>query len=756
MLSVILFLIGDLCVQRATTLPFGMVVASLLLFLMILSLCIKEYPHYLYFLLITMLGAVWSAWYAAMILSFVLPTAMEGKPMTVTGYIASLPSKDQWQTHFLFKIEGALVRLSWRDPQKQIRVGDRWQLKVKLKRIHGTQNPGAFDYEAWALEKGIRATGYIISSTENKLLSHAWYRYPIDHYRQTLQDTIRAHSLGLKTTPWLMALMIGEHEGATHEDWRILRQTGTNHLMSIAGLHIGLLAGFVHSLCAFIWRRVPRLVLFFPAHLAGAAAAWIAAIIYSALAGFSIPTERACLMLSVFILAMLLRRQMNPWRVWSLAMLLVLMLNPLSVLTDSFWLSFGTLGLIIYGMSGRLHPSGWWWKHGRVQWVIGIGLIPLSLLLFQECSLISFIANSIAIPWLGVLVLPFCLLAALAFSFSPFIGGVMLYIADKTLLGLWVVLSWFSHLPLLTWHHAVPNAAIMVVTSVGFILFLLPAGCPGRWFGIVWMLPLLICKPEVPLTGDVSMTLLDVGQGLSVVVQTHHHLLIFDAGPKYSDNLDMGESVVLPFLNTIGVNEIDMLVISHGDNDHIGGAASLLAAMSTRAIKTSVPNMLPTPVTTACTAGETWVWDRVRFTFLHPAANRLNLDNDSSCVLRVDIGNKRILLTGDIEKLAENDLLSHDLNQLASTILVAPHHGSKTSGMRAFIHAVHPRFVLYAIGYRNRYHFPHPSVVESYNDIGAIQLDTATSGAITFKLRADMPISEPQLYRLIHKRYWFD
>lgn len=746
---VIAFLIGDLYLQTFAHLPSILLIALMILVCLMLA-------RFTYLPIVFALGFAWTAWYASSLLSWTLPKEVEGKPITITGYVASLPSIDEWQTHFLFKIDKALIRLSWRNPHLQMKVGDEWQLHVKLKRIHSTQNPGAFDYEAWALQKGLRATGYVVAGTDNKVLSHFWYRYPIDQFRQKIQERIREHSHHLKTAPWLMALIIGEREGASHDDWQILRNTGTNHLMAIAGLHIGMIAGFAHLIFAWLWRRVPRLLLIFPAHLAGACFALMTAILYSALAGFSIPTQRACIMLSVFICALLLRRQINKWQAWSLAMLIVLLLNPLSVLTDSFWLSFGTIGLIIYGMSGRFNPIGVWWKHGRVQWVIGIGLIPLSLVLFQQCALISFIANSIAIPWLGFLVLPFCLLSAIVILLAPALGGYLLVLADKSLSILWLVLAWFSHWHFSTWQQVMPNVGILILTFVGFLLLLLPAGFPGRWLGIIWIMPLFFYKPVVPRLGDVCMTLLDVGQGLSVVVQTTNHVLVYDAGPKYNDHFDMGESVVLPYLYTIGSKKIDMLVISHGDNDHIGGAQTLLSSLSVQSIKTSVPNMLPSPVTRACMAGDTWEWDQVRFTFLHPKIHESNLGNDSSCVLRINVGNQRILLTGDIEKRAENELLFQaQATTLASDILIAPHHGSKTSGMKAFITAVHPHYVLYAIGYRNRYHFPHPSVVDSYAEIGTIQLNTAESGAISFKLEQGRPVSDPQLYRVNHIRYWF-
>ncbi len=787
LLFTLAFLFGDLYLQTCSFLPdhkiiFFMIVIiffSYIIFYIFFRNSNRFFLSLLHFLMAALLGFTWTAWYAQAILSWSLPKSVEGKNILITGIIASLPSVDQWQQQFQFKLEklqyenpitqkkiiqypNSLIRLNFRNPklnrhQLKFTVGDRWQFVARLKRIHSTQNPGAFDYEAWSLQKGLRATGYVISHSQNQLLSQYGYEEPINRIRQSLQEKINLYAPASTTAPWLMALIIGERNNIAQSDWQILRKTGTNHLMAIAGLHIGLMAGFAHTLIAWCWRRVPYLTLRFPAIQAGACAALIVAILYSALAGFLIPTQRACLMLAIFILAILWRRKINAWHAWALALLIVLILNPLNVLTESFWLSFGTIALIIYGMSGRLAPQGWWWHWGRVQWVIGLGLIPLTLTLFQEGSFISFVANSIAIPWLAFFILPFCLLSAVFLFIFPILGAALLWLADQSLAGLWYVLTWFAQLPLSAWHQAMPNHAIFGMTLLGCMLLLLPAGVAGRWLGIVWFFPLIFYQAPTPPANHFWVTLLDVGQGLSVVVQTQSHLLIYDTGAKYNDNANMGEQVILPYLRTLGVHQIDRLVISHGDNDHIGGADSLLAAFSVRSIKTSEPEKLLNA--TPCVAGEQWEWDGVRFSFLYPAREQLKWGNNSSCVLRIENQQQSILLTGDIEKIAEKNLLSqpHVSTLLNATMLVAPHHGSKTSALPAFVEAVHPQVVLYAIGYRNRYHFPHKSVVAAYRAIDAMQLNTAESGAIEIKMSADdfyLPLIHQ--YRLTYQRYWMD
>ncbi len=721
---------------------------------------LRIFTRYYYLPLVFAAGLLWSTWYASHLLTWSLPKELEDKPIWVTGYIASLPVNNPFGTRFEFALDTintkSKIRLLWHEHPQPLKVGEKYKLLVKLKRIHAPQNPGTFDFEAWALQKGIRATGYVLANSQSKLLSHDWYHYPIDQLRQQLQTKLQSHLPKSNTAPWLMALMIGERNGIAQEDWQILRNTGTNHLMAIGGLHIGILSGIIYYIVSWFWRTIPGLVLMLPAIQAGAYSALITALIYSSMAGFSIPTQRACLMLSVFIFALLSRKKIHAWHAWSLALCLVLMCNPLNILTESFCLSFGTIALIIYGMSGRLVPTGFWWKWGRVQWVIAIGLIPMTLVLFQECSFISFFANSIAIPWLEFFILPFCFLGCIFLFFSSSLAQILLFIADKSLAMLWTILTWFSHLHLLSFQLAMPNQIILIVTLFGLLLLLAPAGVPGKCLGFIWLMPLLCYKPIAPALGDFWITLMDVGQGLAIVVQTKKHTLIFDAGPRFSNQYNAGESIIIPYLHTMGTQQIDKLVISHGDNDHIGGAQAVLNAFPVIDIQTSVPEKFKNNNKSYCLDGQKWKWDQVNFAFIYPTMDTLHDGNNSSCVLRIDNGEQSILLTGDIEKKAEIKLLNHPDLKLKSNIIVVPHHGSKTSGLSAFIASISPQFALYAIGYRNRYHFPHKSVVNEYTKINTIQLNTVEHGAIRFEIKRNKDILPTELYRLSHKRYWMD
>lgn len=707
--------------------------------------------HTKYFRLIaaSAIGFIWAAFYAHHLSNWQLSPALEGKSQSIKGYIASIPINDEQRTTFLFVSQGTRFKLSWQHPSTLLRAGDEWQLVVRLKRIHGVCNPGGFDYEGWAFQEGIRATGYVDIHGQNILLKQTSYHAPLMRLRQSIKEAIETLLPLSPTSPWITALAIGERQQISAENWQVLRNTGTNHLMAIAGLHIGCMAAWMCALISWLWRRIPPLMLFFPAQHAGALGALLIAFIYSALAGFSLPTQRACIMLGTAIGILLLRRKTLAWQVWCIALLSVLVINPLNVLTDSFWLSFGSVALIIYGVSARLAPHGIWWKVGRIQWVMAIGLLPLSIILFQQGSIISFIANSIAIPWVGFVIVPCTLLGCFTLLLSTKFSAICFLCADKALSILWVILSYLAHLPGATWYQVIPHEWIFLTSCLGVILLLQPIGFAGRWFGLIALLPLFFAKYPAPQQGDAWFTLLDIGQGLAAVVQTQKHVLVFDTGPRFGNQYDMGESVVTPFLRSIGAHRIDKIIVSHGDNDHLGGLQALLNYFPVRSLQSSVPEKMPIPAS-YCLRGQQWEWDGVLFKFIYPTSEMLGLNNDSSCVLQIKTAaQKTILLTGDIEKIAENTLLTWPEN-LSADLLVAPHHGSKTSAEWNFLTRVKPHYVFFPVGYRNRYHFPHATVIEKYKELGSIFYQTDQTGAIQVHLLAD----EMHFYRQEVRRYW--
>lgn len=757
---VICYLIGDLLLQNHRQLPSRH--CFIMIFLLMLACCwvwLLKRHGIVKNIIGLCLGFVWSGWHAQARLAVDLPLAWEAHPLVISGHIVSMPIQRGKCVNFLFIDEkiGVTIALSSTDINKRFVVGDEWRFLVKLKSLHAIQNPYSFDYEKWAFQRGIRASGYLLISNHDYLMAHHWYRYPLEHIRQRIQTSILKYMPHTSSSPWLLALMLGDRYHVNAMDWDVLRKTGTNHLMAIAGLHIGILALLIKKVFDWCWRRYYHALLKCPASIISYIIAAMFAMLYAMLAGLSLPTQRAFIMLALHSMACLMRRQAAPWLFWAMTMLFILLVDPFAVLTESFWLSFGTIALMIYGMNYRLAPTGWWWEWGRLQWVLGFGLIPTTLLFYQECSLASFIANTLAIPWLSIFVLPWCFASLLCLIVFPFICHTFLIIADDNLRVLWWLLTKLAYMKYAAWSHASPDVMTFILGTIGVLLLMLPRGSSGRWLGLVWLIPLWMHQSiSTPKMGEFNLTLLDVGQGLSAVIETQHHLLVFDTGAKIGINHDMGRNVVLPFLQNIKKPFIDRLVISHPDNDHSGGATSIIEHIPVHAVVTSVPGIIPNITNFACNTGQHWAWDGVEFTFLYPPPSLLGLDNDSSCVLKVSDGVHNVLLTGDIERRAEEWLVDHLHEQLKSEVLLAPHHGSKTSGLPAFVEAVNPVYVLYAVGYRNRYHFPHPTVQATYAKIHAIQLDSVHSGAISFCFRRQEKLKPPTQYRLSHHRYWFD
>ena len=757
----IAFLIGVLLFQQLTTLP-PLVWAWGLVLCVPAALWLKPFWYLPAWLLS---GFLWSLISAHQILGISLSQDLIGKDVVLEGYIASLPAMKTQHIQFEFDVEQAWqdeqpvtvperIRLNWyRDYPTQLHVGDRWRLQVRLKPPRGFRNPGGFDYEAWLLQHRIRATGYVRKSNQNQHLTPTG-GYPIQRLRQTIRSQLNEILENSSVKGLLFALIIGDRGDISHEQWQTLQRTGTNHLMAISGLHIGLVAGLVFWLGQRLCRYSGRGMLWLPAPKAGAILALMAAVSYAALAGFSIPTQRALIMVSVVMLALLASRPVIPTRTLAIALLLVLIFDPLAVLAGGFWLSFVAVAIIFYGLSGRLGQLPRWYQGVRVQWWLSIGLLPLAIVLFQRASLVSPVANLLAVPLVSLLVVPLSLLGTLSLSLSHWLGESFMLLAAGLMHGIIFGLNWIAQWPLASWSGAAGSGWHAALAVVGVILLLAPRGLPARAIGLVLLLPLLIGVPSGIPYGTARFTLLDVGQGLAGVVETRYHTLVFDTGPRFSPRFDTGAAVVIPFLRQRGRRQIDHLFISHGDSDHIGGAESVLTAIPVLKISSSVPEKLtPYPVA-SCRRGQRWEWDGVEFTVLHPGEGFSSRRNNASCVLRVTAGNHSLLLTGDIESKAERHLLQADPTELRADILVAPHHGSNTSSTMPFIQAVAPEYVLFPVGYRNRFQFPREAVVQRYREQGVSMLATDATGAISFELGQGQ--LQPDRFRQRARRYWHD
>jgi competence protein ComEC len=494
-------------------------------------------------------------------------------------------------------------------------------------------------------------------------------------------------------------------------------------------------------------------VLRWPAPKVAAVGAIAAATVYAALAGFSIPTQRALIMIAVAMGAVLLQRRVATTQLLAMALLLVLLYDPLAALSAGFWLSFTAVAVIVLFLNARQRKGIDWRNLGRLQWGIAIGLLPLLLLFFQQVSLVGPLANFFAVPLFGMLVVPFTLGGTIATMLLPdALTNWLFQFALWAVKLVWIVLEYLAGLRYSVWTQHSPGLWALAASIVGVFLLLAPRGWPARWLGAVWLLPLFTLKPAAPAPGAVWFTLLDVGQGLAAVVRTHSHILVYDTGPRFSTRFDAGRAVVVPYLRHQGVPRIDTLVVSHGDNDHIGGAASVLTDVAVGKIISSVPERLP--MAEACIAGLQWRWDDVQFEILHPPIGSDLRGNNASCVLKVSGRHGSLLLPGDIEAKAERQLVEREREALASQVLVVPHQGSKTSSTRAFIKAVKPQFALFSSGYLNPFKHPHAQVKARYERHQARLYNSAVHGAVEVQLSEDG--TEARAYRQHNRRYWFN
>jgi competence protein ComEC len=754
------FLIGVIILQQLSVLP---PLALSWLLIIFVPWCFSV--NKLRFLLALACGFLWSAFQAHIALHPGLDRNLEGVDLIARGKIASIPQQRDRNTRFIFEISSienesvpaeklpTRVRLNWYRNIPDLKLGQRWRLPIRLKRPWGFRNPGGFDFEGWLFRHGIRATGYVRNPSQARLLrAHASNRR-IGYLRQTLADEI-GRALEADTNRGVItALAIGERSGIEPQQWELLLKTGTNHLLAISGLHIGLVAAMFYFLSFRLWRRSMRLCRAWPAQRAAALTAILAGIGYAFLAGFSTPTQRAVIMLSVVMGASLFDRPLRPGYTLAIALLVVLVWDSLAVLSASFWLSFAAVSVLVLVLVGRVARPVRWWQWGRLQWVLAIGLLPLTLFFFQRSALIAPLANLIAVPWVGLLVVPTTLAGSIALPITPELGGLLLSLSSHLLDVLWFVLEQLAAWPFAHWYHAPPMWTLFP-GIVGVLWMLAPRGWPARWLGIGLLLPLVLAPHEKPASSEFWLTLLDVGQGLSAVIETRHHVLVYDTGARFSPYFNTGEAVIVPFLRSRDITELDLLVISHSDNDHVGGAAALTDHLPVRRMMSSGHDANLHGAVAACELGQRWVWDEVSFEMLHPPPDWSGSENNRSCVLRIHNSGGSVLLTADIESQAERYLVDYRGAGLHSDILLIPHHGSQTSSTQAFLNAVNPRVGLVSAGYRNRFRFPAHAVIERYKSQGIRVLDTVSHGAIRVRVLPDTGSIVESGYRQAAQRYW--
>ena len=700
-------------------------------------------PFRTYPLAFYLFGLSWACANAQWALDDRLPPALDGETRWVEGRITGLPRQDDGVVRFeLTDIQSRRtrlprqMRLAWYGGPP-VNSGEHWRLAVKLKRPVGLLNPQAFDYQAWLLAQRIGATGTVKAGERLAPARWAWR----DGIRQRLLAVDAQGRSGALT-----ALVLGDGAGLSREDWQVLQDTGTVHLLVISGQHIGLLAGAVYLLIAGLARfglwpnRLPWLPW-------ACGLAFAAALGYGMLAGFEVPVRRACLMLGLVLLWRLRFRHLGAWWPLLLALNGILLLEPLASLQPGFWLSFAAVAILIFTFAGRLGPWRWWQTWTRAQWLIAIGLCPLLLALGLPISLSGPLANLFAVPWISLVVLPPALLGTLLLP-VPYVGETLLWLAGGLIDG------WFRGLGLVSGQvpawvpMAVPPWA-WAIGAIGAFLLLLPRGVPMRPLG--WpMLLILVFSPRPMLQqGMAEVWQLDVGQGLAILVRTRHHTLLYDAGPRFGE-LDQGERVVLPALRKLGVKDIDLMLISHAHADHAGGARAIAKGLPVKQVVSGEPSDLPVELQAErCESGRQWTWDEVDFQLWHwPLAGD---SNQNSCVLLIEANGERLLLSGDIDAAAERALLDSPL-ALPTDWLQAPHHGSRSSSSKALLDVLQPKGALISRGQGNSFGHPHPTVIARYQKRGMAIYDSAEYGAIRLQLgRFESPWSMRQ-----ERRFWRD
>jgi competence protein ComEC len=753
--SAIAFLGGVCSLLLLESLPDGATVAAVLAIGALLALAARRRPA-----LAFVLGFAWCWDEAAGRLAARLDPALEGRSVEVRGIVDSVPQVLEGGTRFRLATEPTpgippLVELTWYDTEVVPRPAERLALLVRLRRPRGFANPGSTDQEARMLREDIGATGYVKSSTSEGRSWRDLLRSPVLAARGAIAASIR-DVLGERPATGIVAgLAVGLQDALSREQWRELARSGTSHLMAISGMHIGMFAAVAAWIAMHVQRWRQRRGALGASRDAAALVGTAAAFGYSLLAGWSVPTQRTMIMIALVALALLLRRRVGAADALAVAALAVLLLDPLAPLAVGFWLSFGAVAAILLASSGALARSGAVAGFAAAQLAVTVGLVPVLAASFGTVSLVSALVNVVAIPLYTLVIVPAVLLASACVTIVPDAGAAALRGVAWLIEFTWPLISVPAAWPLATWGVAVLPAWGWAVLVAGAVAAVLPLPAAGRVAGAAIVLAICAWRSAPPAQGAVHFALLDVGQGLAAVVETRRHVLVYDTGPVFRSGGDTGALVVEPYLRSRGLRAVDLLVASHDDSDHTGGAATLARLMPVQGLVQSGRALERLGRALPCRAGRGWTWDGVEFRWLHPALPLLPRDNDRSCVLLVRAGAHAVLLAGDIEADAEAQVVERGLDGGADVVVV-PHHGSRSSSAPALVAATRARWALVSAGQRNRWGFPAASVVERWSSAGAVVLATPTDGAIELDLRPGQSTSEPDRWRQAHRRLWQD
>jgi len=708
------------------------------------------------------LGVAWALWCGTQAMQARLPRALEGRDVLVVGSLDGLPLARTDASRFTLRVESAqldgrplalhgLLTVSWYEGAPPLAPCTRWRLLLRLKRPRALLDPGSTDSERSALERGIVATGYVREDEGNRRLPGP--RWCVDGTRAAIARGIAARVHDPHDAALLRAFAVGDTRGLGQQDWAVARANGVSHLIAISGFHVGVAAVFGVWLAWLVYAWWPPAALRLPRPQAQAAAALLFAVVYSALAGFGLPTVRTLLMIAVVALARCSRRGSSGAQSLALAMIAILLADPLAVLAPGFWLSFVGVAFLIL----CLQAQGRGWRAflhelSAGQLLMTVALLPLTLWFFGQASLVGALSNLVAVPVVSFVIVPCALFGMLLLLLCPPLAAPVLWLAARIVHAQWWLFERMATWPGAHWYLPAVQLHALLLAVVGALWMFMPRGVPLRWLGAVLFLPLLLPPRSTPADGAFRLWVLDVGQGLAVLVRTHDHLLVYDTGARYPSGFDLGEAVVLPSIHALGLSRVDMLMISHGDNDHAGGAQTVAEAFPQARRLAGEPARMRLPMQ-QCAAGQAWQWDGVRFRVLSPAPGGGDRDNDSSCVLLVEGRGGRVLLPGDISSKAE-PAVAAAVGTGPPPVLVVPHHGSKTSSGAAFIAALRPSLALVSAGWRNRFGHPRAEVLARYAEAGVPLFNTAVEGAVEVEFPADGTPRRQPGWRRQQPRYW--
>lgn len=689
-----------------------------------------------------------------------LDPQLEGATLSLTGTVASVPQVVGDGLRFRFAPEPRpgvppLVELTWYEPEWRPGAAERLGLEVRMRRPRGFANPGGADYEARLLREGLGATGYVRAAHRLGRGAGDVARRLVLVARDRISEDLR-RALGERPAAGIIAgLAVGLQDALSAEQWRELARSGTSHLMAISGMHIGMFAVIAGWAAGRVQRWRQRRGALGTARDAAVIAGSLAALAYGSLAGWSVPTQRTAIMITIVAVALRARRRVGAGSALALGAIAVLAFEPLAPLAVGFWLSFGAVAAILLATTGRLAPAGVVRGYAQAQWAVTAGLVPALIATFGTVSVVSVGVNLVAIPLYTLLVVPAVLLATALLYVAPPAGAVALEGVAWLIEATWPIIAVPASWSWATWGVASLTPWVWAALVAGAVAALAPLPVPGRAAGCLLVLAACAWRPQWPDEGAVRFAMLDVGQGLAAVVETRRHVLVYDAGPAFRSGSDAGAMAVEPYLRHRGRRRVDMLVASHDDLDHAGGAATVGRLMPVDSRVASGRALDALGPTQRCARGGRWTWDGVTFEWLHPGPEPLPSDNDRSCVLLVRAGPHALLLTGDIERAAETIMAGRGDLQPVDVLLV-PHHGSRTSSTAQFVAATRPRWALVASGHRNRWGFPKAEVVERWRGAGAEVLVGSVTGAVEFEVHPARPLVPPRLWRPFDGRFWRD